>query len=411
MCARTLRNNTKYYQRMCICAVWLIVLISACRKQDIEPDPVGEPVPYTGPAKSLETTLFQTSNTLFIAAWKRADMTGRLHKLDSRTFTLFVPTDDAMKAAGWTLGKINTTLPDTLNALLAYYIADRNVAPASLATIKGNIALASLRTSADVPEYSIASPYTYLLFTGIHKDSLWMNGYPVSKWGNAIESTSGTLYTINRMLPLPQMDMLAYLQSDERFSFYLEACRINDSLYIEKNPWYNTQQTLTLLNPNPKYGGQYTLFAPTNEAFKKSGLQSIEDIRALACRTLPIGDAHNDEESYYVDPLTSLDSILLPHKMNFQGESGPYNPSGKPAHPAFFYNDLLDNTAISGMMLRLGQVGSSRPLMFNLEFTSKNGQVYVRRQGAKVAPMPLVQHDIQVLNGVIHVLNDGLLVP
>lgn len=411
MCARTLCNNTRYYQWIGICAVWLMVLMTACRKQDIEPDPVGEPVPYTGPAKSLETTLFQTPNTLFVAAWKRADMSARLQKLETRSFTLFVPTDDAMKAAGWNTAKISTTPPDSLQVMLDYYIVQGNVAPASLSTIKGNMPLLSLRTSPDVPGYSTDMPYTYVVFAGIHKDSLWMNGHAVSKWGNAIESTSGTIYTINLMLSLPQMDMLTYLQSDERFSFYLEACRINDSLYMEKNPWDNTQQALTLLSPNPLFGGQYTLFAPTNEAFKKSGLHSVEDIRALACRTLPIGDPYNDEEYYYVDPVTSLDSILLPHKMNYSGVSGPGNEAGKPNHPAFYYNDLIDNAAISGMLLRLGRFGSYRPLIFNLEITNRDGQVYVRRQGAKSAPMPLIQHDIQVLNGVIHVLNDGLLVP
>jgi uncharacterized surface protein with fasciclin (FAS1) repeats len=398
------------YLRQLLPVLLLLAFIS-CRKQDISPEPVGEAVPYDGPTSLLKDVLAKSPYTFFNTAWKRAGMDAHLDLIGTNAFTLFVPTDKAFQDAGWTLDKINKTTPGALDTLLSYYITTGHYSPTAFAKMTGNMSLYTLLQSGDLPNYSADAPYKYMLFAGVHKDSLVINGLSVSKWGNALESMTAAIYPLDKFLPLPQLDMLGFLQADGRFSFYLEACRINDSLYLDQFPWDNVLLNLPLLTSQPMTGGQFTLFAPTDNAFRKQGFNSIEDIRNYATRSLPIGDPYNNEMGYFVYPTTAMDSLLLPNRLDYVGVGGPSNGGPLVTNPVYYANELQDNPGISGLVLLLGSIGSSAAHIIRLDISNSTGNVLIKRLGATAPRLPIAQKDVQVLNGVIHVIDEGLFMP
>lgn len=391
------------------CLPVLLLLAMACRKQDIEPDPIGEPVPYTGPVLGLKETLEKSPYTFFKAAWKKAHIDDRLDKAATTSFTIFAPTDKAFEQAGWTLAKINQATPEELDTLLSFHISANQVHPASLALVTGNLPMPTL-LQAELPGYDSFKPYQYVLYAGVYHDSLYINGQPVSKWGQTLESTTATIYATDKVLQKPVEDMLTFLQSDERFSFYLEACRINDSLYQESTPWGTFQWNTPIHSANSSSGGQFTLIVPTNEAFQKSGFNTVEDIRQYNYKALPVGDPDYDDKFYYRYPRTAIDSLLLPNRMGYSGTAVAYNGL-KNIYQVYFLNELIVNHNISGMLLRPGAIYGDAPIFYELDFAAGSDGVRVKRQGASAARLPLVQTNICLLNGVIHVVNEGLFKP
>ena len=389
----------------------LLFVFVSCRKQDISPAPVGEPVEYNGPTASLKEVLEKSPYTFFNAAWKHAGMDAILDATGSKAFTLLAPADKAFQDAGWTMEKINAATPETLVSLLSYYVSSGNILPESLSGLNSNIVLTSLKKSTDLPNYSAAYPYTYLLFAGVHHDSLMINGQAVSKWGSALQSITATIYPLDKLLSPPQTDMLTYLQSDERFNFYLEACRINDSLYLDAFPYDNGLLNLPLLSAMPLTGGQMTLFAPTNNAFRKSGFNSVEDIRAYSVRALPIGNPDLDADNYFVVPTSAMDSLLLPNRFNFAGISGP-TTGQRDLNMVYFENELLDNgKGVSGLLIKEGSLYNYKTQVIPLSFSNNNGQLLVKKLGSDQPGLPLAEKNIRVLNGVIHVVDEGLFMP
>src|SRR6202008_4220653 len=90
------------FNRVCsISALLLIMLFLSCRKDEAQVEPVGKPVPYDGPAKSLAQVLDSSGLTLFRAAWKGSHMDSLLFSAGTRFYTLLAPTDAAFNAAGW----------------------------------------------------------------------------------------------------------------------------------------------------------------------------------------------------------------------------------------------------------------------------------------------------------------------
>ncbi|WP_160717260.1 fasciclin domain-containing protein [Chitinophaga solisilvae] len=389
----------------------LILCMSACRRQDIEPDPVGEPVSFNGPDKTVEQLLEKSSHTLFYTAWKRSGISEALKRKGINAVTVLAPADKALQAGGWTMDRINKATVADLDSLVRYYTSSGRIEQTSLALRPGNYALKTLLLSASIPNFDESNPYQYYMYAGRHNDSLYVNGKGVNKWGLAMEATNGTIYPIEQLIPKPETDMLTWLQADGRFTFYLEAMRISDSLYTDASWWDQQRQNLPLLSAMPMTGGSFTVFAPTNNAFIKSGFTSVEDIRQYAMRALPIGEPYSDENGYYVYPVSPMDSILLPHRMDQTGGNGPISPDRKPLPLLFFNNDMTDNKMLSGMMIWLGNIGQGPNVYVRIEFSNSNGQAAIRRLHSTHTPIPLAEKNIMLLNGLIHVVDEGLLVP
>jgi hypothetical protein len=278
------------------------------------------------------------------------------------------------------------------------------ILPEAFDAIKGNQSLRTLAERSDLPNYPYTTKtYVSYLFAGKHNDSLYVNGSSANKWGATVEGTNGIIYSIEKMVQRPEKTMWQFLEDDPKFSFFITAMLVSDSLY--QSDWRSINYIASV------QGGmdipQFTLFAPTNDAFKKFGLQSEEDVRQYCMRVWPLPYPDYDENWYYQDPTTSMDSILFPHGLQMHR----VYMDGKGCGPVYFSNDLLDNAnVLTNIKLMEGSLYSSPPLYLTLAFSNAGEEPLVKRFGSTATPVRLTEKNIRVTNGVIHVV-DELFVP
>jgi len=395
--------------KMLLAAV-VMLLVASCTKKDIQPAPVGEAVPYTPPAtRKWQAVMKDPSYTYWNAAWRRSRMDTLVGGSGAAYYTVFMATDKAFTDAGWTMAKINAADTADLDTLLAYHVAPGFYRPDNLSTLRGSLALKTLLTSVHVADHSPGNPYIYKLYAGYQSDSLVIDGKAVNKWKTGEEALNGYVYPIESLLKKPEMSMLQYLESDPRFSLFLAAIRISDQVYSDNYVSIFNEQFLA---GNPDYGVVSTLFAPTNRAFENSGFHSAADIQAYVDMSLVDGylpQPDYDSNFFYQQPVTAIDSLLFPHGLEaFRAGSG----GGYITDLSFFTNDiLLNGAAISGMLIKPGQLYNNPPVLVHLRFSSDNDRPMVLRLGSARAPLPLVETNIKVLNGVIHVVDESLLLP
>ncbi|HEY9258118.1 fasciclin domain-containing protein [Chitinophaga sp.] len=379
----------------------LILAVAACRKQDIEPEPVGAPVPHgAGPDKTWQQQLAASSYTRFREAWQHSGMDQKVKEAGAGFYTLLVPTDKAFDEAGWTTAKIQAADAATLNDLLSFYVMPIRLQAENISAIKGNTAAATLsfRSFPDRPEWY--KDYVDFQFLGKNGDSLLVNGIALSKWGQQIDGTNGVIYPIDHLITKPTLSMWDYLQSEPRFSLYVEALHICDSLYESV---YMTQP-LAFLKSSPE-AAQFTLFAPNNEAFIKNGFHNAGDILQYCLRSWPLPDAGYDENMFWQQPVISMDSLLMACGVEIMNAS-QLNGAAR-VGPVFFANELANNAAaLSGLVLYEGQPYNSPPIMMNLSFINNNGQPGVKRLATNNPYIPLKSRNIRVINGVVHEVAD-----
>ncbi len=388
----------------------VMLLVSSCSKKDIQPEPVGEAVPYTPPAtRKWQAIMKDPSYTYWNAAWRRSRMDTLVAGIGAAYYTIFMATDKAFTDAGWTMAKISAADTAVLDTLLAYHIVPGFYRPDNLSALRGSLPLKTLLTSGSVADHTPDNPYTYKLYVGYQPDSLVIDGIPANKWKTGEEALNGYVYPIERLLKKPEMSMLQYLESDPRFSLFLSAIRISDQVYSDNYVSIFNEQFLA---GNPDYGVVSTLFAPTNRAFQNSGFNTAADIQAYVDNSLVDGYlpyADYDSNFFFVQPVTAIDSLLLPHGLE---ESQAASGGGYITDISFFTNDLLQNgPALSGMLIKPGQMYNNPPVLVSLRFSNNNGKPMVQRLGSARPPLPLAETNIKVLNGVIHVVDESLLLP
>lgn len=381
----------------------LILAVTACRKQDIEPEAVGEAVPHgTGPDKTWQQQLAASSYTRFREAWQHSGMEEIVKKDGAGFYTLLVPTDKAFDEAGWTSAKIQAADATTLNDLLSFYILPAHLQPENIAAIKGSAAAATLSSRSFADREAWYKDYLDFQFVAKSGDSLLVNGIALSKWGQSLEATNGAMYPIDHFIAKPTQSMWEYLQSQPRFSLYVDALHICDSLYESAY----MLQPLALLRSSSQYI-QFTMFAPNNDAFIKNGFHNADDILQYCLRSWPLPDPGYDENMYWQQPVAAIDSLLMacgPEVVNAAQIDGA---GAARVGPVFFTNDLANNAAeLSGMMLYQGQAYNNPPVVINLSFINNNGQPEVRRLQTNYPWLSLKSRNIRVINGVIHEVDD-----
>ncbi|MBS0027547.1 fasciclin domain-containing protein [Chitinophaga sp. 22321] len=378
-----------------------LLAFAACRKQDIEPEPVGEPVPHeSGPDKTWQQQLTASSYTRFREAWQRSGMDQKVKQDGAGFHTLIVPTDKAFDEAGWTPEKIKTAESEVLDELLSYYIMPARLLPENIAAVKGSAPAVTL-SSRSLDRENWYQDYVDFQFLAKSGDNLLVNGIALGKWGQQLEGTNGVIYSIDHLISKPQQTMWEYLQSQPRFSLYVDALLICDSLYQSAY----IPQPLSLLKSASSFA-QFTLFAPNNDAFIKNGFHNAEDILQYCLRSWPLPPPDYDENMYYQQPVISIDSILMacgPEVANASQLTGTEARVG----PVFFSNDLVWNaTALSGLELYAGQPYNSPPVGISLSFIDNNGQPGIRRINTNYPYIGLKSANIRVINGVVHEIGD-----
>lgn len=392
----------------------LTLALGACNKEDIMPAPVGEPVPYKPAATRTWQAIMQDADfSTFNAAWKRSNMNAWIVKTNSQFHTLFIPTNKAMADAGWTDGRVNLANVTELDSLLAYYVVAGMYTPANLKVpMNRSMVLNTMLTRPGVLGYNTNQPYRYRLRVGSFMDSLMVNGKTMGKWQDAEEATNGSVYKINQMVYKPVRTMAEYVKSDPRFSMLLTAIETSVPYYEIDWKYSNDPLYMDYLTGSSNMALRTTLFLPTNQAFANSGIKTEQDIHDIIARSLPIGDPDYDENMFYQTPTTSIDSMLRPHGFSISKGGFVITYTSGGTDLVFYKNDLLNNPGqLSAFLYQPGQAYYGGDIRIETSFANQNGTLMVRDWKSTGPWQPIVEADIECLNGVIHVVNDFIMKP
>lgn len=294
----------------------LLYCLSSCNKTIHNPQsfPV-HPVPAFDSLHDLRHMMDSLPNSdLFLLALQRTGYDSLLRRQDS-IYTLLVPTDSLLISMGYTKDVITYLDP---KLLLTGVIIPQ--------FLYGDFSDSLLDVSAYVPVTTKVDPSTggrYLYRLGKQggpTGGLWIFGSQISPKAHGLQASNGYIYSVNTYYLGSIVNAWTLLQSKPEFSYFVAACRINDSVYAAIGSQYrgypfNIPNDTDILN----FGNNLTYFVPTNQAFIDAGFQTIDDIRTYA------GTTQYDPSNVTVSP---LDTLLYGHCMQ---------------DTALLYYDLLHN--------------------------------------------------------------------
>jgi uncharacterized surface protein with fasciclin (FAS1) repeats len=227
--------------RYILCCLALL-LATSCTKD--------EPVNINQPGSSLfETLTEQKDLSLYQAALKRSGMLNADTFSVGGPFTVFAPVDSAFINVGLTLDSINKFDPAALRLILEYVMVYGRISSSTLAGFYAQ----------DVTcKHPVLQPRLNKNYYGI-----FFNGLPLVP-GGSITLADGVLHKLIRF-PFPQDgDLLEKVQQQPDLSFF--------AALVER-----TGNTSMLTNTTELRGR--TVFAPTDDAFRKLGFADIDVIK------------------------------------------------------------------------------------------------------------------------------------
>lgn len=393
-----------------------VLLMVACRKEEFQQPPHGESVPYDDTARLKVTDLLANSPyKLFYTAWKESNMDTFMSKQFSNLrYTMLVPDDAAMTAAGYTSDVIASTDPKLLDTLIRFHIVTAYVDSSVIRTQAGSVRYKSLLQDAVLVEQLNATesnvtypkPYTYKQFLALAADgALLVNGKNVGK-GTRLFATNGIIWPVNQVLQRPTETVMDMMRRDPRFSIFVELEHQVDSIWKEVSMELFERigfRSLQLMNGNSIESGGF--FAPTNEAFKKAGFNSVEDLMALNARSMP----YMDWDYFEIRNGFVTDSLLNYHIWGrMYAPTGPWG-SGY-ASPAMFWSNDLDNNIIGNYLLNGGALGSVPSYYMSLDFgTNGAGQQTVKVKGSTRPAATIGEADLNTFQGPVHAMDNLIL--
>ena len=398
--------------RLSVLCILLLALAAACSKTEEPPKPVGDKIPYNNTTtKNLAALLDSIPEaSVYRAALGRTQVQQYMDSLAAGNskayYTLFVPTNKAWAAAGYTMDNIKTVPVAELDTIIRYLAVPGGL-PAAATDLFGETTCYPLTyQDRDITRSQVPSPfqlwsgvyYYYRLIVGLTKGTLRLNGLPVGHTA-AIPATNGAVFMIDSLITKPFYESYQVLNADTSFSFYMAALKKSNDLYLEKGLLapeviqYNDTISLVLkVGFAPGKDPFSITFAPDNNAFRKAGFSSIAAISQYIDQSaLAAADP-------YTPMLTNMDSILAHHRiLSMYGDVNEnYGYLYTTDLLNHFYNVNLSNAPITGALL----------------VQSGNGKIILHRQdapsgrGATIIPVS----DITTLTGVIHRV-DNLLLP
>jgi len=253
--------------------VLFITLLSACSKSDT--------TTMTPPSTNTITDIVSANNSfsLLKTAVVKADLATTLS--GTGPFTVFAPSDTAFTGSGITSAVISSLPASQLSAILLYH------------TLPAKI------MAADVPAGPNAKVVTAggdSVFVTKNAKGVFVNGIPVVQAD--IAADNGVIHAIARVLLPPAGNLVQVAQADSSLT-YLVAAVLRASTGST-----NVADVLSA-------GGIFTVFAPTNDAFRAAGFPTIASINAA-------------------DPNT-LTSILTYHVLSGRAFSSDLTEGAKPA--------------------------------------------------------------------------------
>lgn len=225
------------------------VLAVACEKDSTEP------VALVDKSNTITT---QVSTNAAFSILKNAVVTADLATtLDGKgPFTVFAPTDEAFVSSGVSAAFLASLPKEQLKSILLYH------------TIAAQI------TAADIPLGPNAKVITASgdsIYVTKNAEGVFVNGIKVLYAD--IAASNGVIHSISKVLLPPTGNIVEVASADTTFAFLVAA--------VVKASSGNTN-VAELLSKK----GTFTLFAPTNNAFRAAGINSIEAINNLDANTL-----------------------------------------------------------------------------------------------------------------------------
>jgi uncharacterized surface protein with fasciclin (FAS1) repeats len=386
--------------------LWLVgciaISLSACLKETDAPATPAISIPFEG--TDLAGTLAKESSLqLFNRAFKRLSLESQV--TNNTGYTIFAPTDSAMKAAGLDEAGIDQMNIDQLRNRITYQIAIGALDDRALSLPVTATYLNTLRTALKVSPDGSALIETAPLYVK-EDDHFYFNGTAVTKRASVIKATNGYIYPVTAFAAeIPAATMLDAIQNDPDCSLYYQSMQLIDS--INNSNYFSTE--LALLGRTTKAGMYPAVLVPTNKAFEEAGFHNIDELRDFALSAY-IGFDEIDFFSIHYSP---LDSMLRRHIIYNDRLSVSYYYTK--ASVRIFYNDLLNpdlnndklNTYIYGTGTVIdGTINYGVPLIFS----AVNGVAQVK-QATTTQSYP-VSHDPSYVtsNGTIYKM-DHLLYP
>jgi uncharacterized surface protein with fasciclin (FAS1) repeats len=400
------------------------ILWLSCKKNEEPPIPIGQPIKYNGQLMgSIDSALQKSPYTLFYAAWIKSGIDNIA--VNAAALTVYVPTDSAMTAAGYTAAKISTMDKDDLDSLVAFHAVYGTYTDTTLKSLPGSTAATTLLNTATIAmsytsyqDFSTQYPYMYTLFLS-GDNGFWIDGLSVKTSSRNFYAYRTTLYPISKVLPRPAQDAAAFIASDPRFTYLMESMRVSDSIYYQTynhNPNYDATADIDRLALSAEYTN-LTYFAPTNTAFvnflagvyhKPTSAVTFQDLDNYQNRVV---------EGFFSGESSPIDSIIdVYYIQTNQRNNESYEYPNRPPVTGLtlLYNDLLYNGQIlSGYTPPSGLNNAFTGYYYiNLDFVNTSStKVMLKRHSNSLPPsVNITQADIMVTNGVVHAV-DGLLAP
>lgn len=406
----------RYNIRSGIYAILLAGLtgLVSCAKTEEPPKPVGTSLPYTNTTTRKLAALLDSipEASIYRAAFKRTGIQQYIDSLNADNgnayYTLFVPVNKAWEAAGYTMNNINTVPAPELEVLIRYLSITGGIA-AKPGSVVGETAYYPFT----YPEKPVCSQvpgpfddngfyYYHRLSVGMTGGVLRLNGKDVGR-KPVIPAVDGAIYLIDSMITKPVYESYQVLSADTAFTFYMGALKKSNELYDQKgilgNRYYNIRfndtATLVLMTGGTDLGEEpaTAVFAPDNNAFRKAGFASIEDVNSYidgsALALAPPG----------TEMLTNMDSILVNHRILINA-AGNVNMSLTNPYTGCLLSNAWPNYVNNGDALGA------------ITYRIENGRIVLHRQDAPQGRGAVVigPSDITTLTGVIHRV-DNLLLP
>jgi uncharacterized surface protein with fasciclin (FAS1) repeats len=225
-------------------SIFSFVLFS-CKKSSNSP---------AGPGTIAAQVAAGSDFTLLSAAVAKAGLGTTLS--GTGPFTVFAPTDDAFTSSGITSDVINSLSAAQLQTILLYH------------TLSGKILAASVPAG---PNAKIVTASGDSVFVTNNSTGVFVNGIKVTQAD--IAASNGVIHTIGRVLLPPVGNIVAVASADTTFSFLVAA--------VTRASTGSTNVAAVLSS-----GGIFTVFAPTNNAFRAAGFATIDAINAADPNTL-----------------------------------------------------------------------------------------------------------------------------
>lgn len=405
-------TKTTYRSRRWLAAC-LLLMAAACRKEEFQQPPHGSPVPVADTAHhDVRGLLALSSHKLFEAAWKRSHMDQVLSaQAASVRFTILAPDDAAMAAAGFNAAGIAAATPEQLDTLLQFHVITEQLDTVALRLQLRSLHKKTLLTHPVLMEHlnPVGSavtnpyPYTYKHYVGTDAAGILIVDGKHTGHSRPMFAKNGVIWPLNRVLEMPRMSVMEYLESDPRFSMFVAITHWCDNVWSEISMDYFQRKIFKNLKPDlTNVVVQDAFFAPTNDAFKAAGIESVDDLIALNMRSMP----YIDWDWFEVRNGFVTDSLLSYHALGRIYEPLGTWGAGAPVPAVFYSNDL--NPGLSSFTLNVSD-GSVKPFYLPLVFGTAGGRVTVAPlAGGQTATV--TEADINTFQGPVHVV-DRIMVP